>query len=230
MARSGSPGDHALRRALGRGPLPPLPPPVVSREMSRDRQKAGRPGGATSRSRRAVTPKPWDRARDLQTLLRLSSTRRPTSSCTPEKNRCHPPPPPFRNRRIRKAPALWAKKRGVRCGGGGGQSTDIKLSRIVLGELDPRHKRLSILSTAPLREGAMLLRLGGEGERYCPNMQREHSQSTVFCIVDARGVSMRCHCKKFTCPRYWKTWPLSMEGSRLVGFQPQKSGMPHGFV
>lgn len=119
------------------------------------------------------------------------------------------------------APSSSSRPARKRC------ADDPPFARLVLGEVDARHARLVVAA-----HDGRTLRLEGEGSRYCPNVGREHRQSTLYCTVDARGVHMRCHCRKGTCPRFVAQWPLSAYGARVLGVRTsgEVRGLPHGFV
>lgn len=103
------------------------------------------------------------------------------------------------------------------------------LARDAFQNMSPQHASLSIESLVQSTRGTTL-RLGGAGAQYCPNVGREHRQSSVYIVVDARGASMRCYCKKGTCPTFSTGLQITQLGRELLGTTAQKRGLPHGFV
>jgi hypothetical protein len=101
------------------------------------------------------------------------------------------------------------------------------LARTVVGAVHAQHADAVV---RPRGTGGAYA-LEGDGAHFCPNVARRHRQSTVYCTLTSRGLEMRCRCRKGSCPRFARTWPLSAEGARALGVTTsgQKRGLPHGF-
>lgn len=109
--------------------------------------------------------------------------------------------------------------------------------------LGPRHAALYVHDVTELRRAgnvsapmALILTathdLAGDAIcRWCPNVQREHSRSSVYFVVDAlrSSISLRCRCAKGTC-REFRGAALSMTsaGTRALGIGGSH-GLPPGF-
>lgn len=146
----------------------------------------------------------WTRTLRLNAAMRtiMSSIRLP----------CDAPPP----ERKKKAAAQHKKQR----------TGSVRLVDVVdAAALDVRHRGLNVVIDG------RLLRAVGDGDRYCPRVQREHSQSSVYFVVGTDGVALRCHCKKGDCPAFrGRPMPLSRRGAELLGMRVSDRGLPPGFV
>lgn len=116
-------------------------------------------------------------------------------------------------------------KKRKRVTNGRTRTSSLRWADLVDGPVASPHANLSVIAQG------VFLRLEGQGCRYCPNVQREHSTSTVYAVQVSAGVSLRCRCRKGTCPMYrGPTLPLTRRGAELLGVHTSASGLPPGFV
>ena len=109
----------------------------------------------------------------------------------------------------------------------------MRLADFVVGEVHPRHSDLMVTADRAVDGPGVrkIARLHGDGSRYCPNVLRSHSTSSMYLSIGANGVALRCWCRKQTCPSYvgW-TLPLSTRGAQWIGLGVSRSGLPPGFA
>lgn len=118
-------------------------------------------------------------------------------------------------------------------GAAASDAASMRLVDLVDGEVDAVHRTLSVVGVIGSLTGGerKLLRVEGQGSQYCPNVGRSHRQSSIYFVVGADGVAMRCRCKKGTCPSFRSpVLPLTAQGARFVGFQVSERGLPPGFL
>lgn len=111
----------------------------------------------------------------------------------------------------------------------GSRGVELRLCDAVVGSLHQKHASLSI---SRVNERG-IARLEGEGARFCPNVDRQHTQSTIYCIASRTTLVLRCHCRKGTCPAYRsQAMPLTQAGAKLFGLLSggETRGLPLGFV
>lgn len=122
------------------------------------------------------------------------------------------------------------KQKRPRGAAGPSSSTSWRVADMVDVALEAPLGDLGIVST--VGAGARrLLHVDGESGRYCPNVQRQHKQSTIYFVVHNHTMAMRCLCKKGTCPTFrGPEMPLSRHGARVLGVDVSENGLPPGFV
>ena len=168
----------------------------------------------------------WTRALLVNPVLRarMSSIRVPdrssSSSADPPPRKPHRPPSSHSALLPKRNKTWWPP-------GSAHPLTYIAYADFVLGTVDARHERLEVR----IRNGACLLHLEGEGNRYCPSAGKNHAQSCVYLVVGKDGVAMRCRCKKGGCPSFRSpALPLSARGAAFLGHATSAFGLPPGFA
>ena len=127
------------------------------------------------------------------------------------------------------------RPRGPREGRSGGSSgsgsSGMPRLAALLQQVHPAHADLVVLDVSPRNGSApRLLRVDGDGSRYCPNVQRSHTTSSIYFVVGTDGVALRCHCKKGSCPSFrGRPVPLTQRGALFLGTASER-GLPPGFV
>lgn len=162
--------------------------------------------------------------RTMMSSIRLprSATAAATAAATTAASR--PVGPSSKRRRRADAPPRGGGE--SRRPGAASSTTTPRLADVVLDDaaLAPQHRDLQV------RVDGSILRVVGDGDRYCPNVGRHHSQSTVYLVVAKDGVAMRCHCKKGDCPSYrGPAMALSRLGAQWMGHSVSDRGLPPGF-
>lgn len=60
----------------------------------------------------------------------------------------------------------------------------------------PQWAHLQVTKVLRRKEGAMLIKVEGEGSSYCTNVHRAHTSSTIYFVLRPNGLSQRCYSKK----------------------------------
>lgn len=153
----------------------------------------------------------WTRTLRANAIVRtiMSSIRTPEDEAGPSKA-------PRRQKRSRAASGLC-------------DSSSMRLIDLLDGEVDAAHRSLSVVGVVGGGD-RKLLRVEGQGSQYCPNVGRSHRQSSVYLVVGADGVAMRCRCKKGSCPTFrGPAVALTTQGARFLGLGVSARGLPPGF-
>ena len=104
-------------------------------------------------------------------------------------------------------------------------------------QVHARHRDLIVESRVRLNDMRVALRVRGDGdaERYCPNVERCHSSSSIYYVADGTQGVMRCacRCRKGSCPTYASpALSLTAHGAVALGIATTgvARGLPPGFA
>lgn len=84
--------------------------------------------------------------------------------------------------------------------------------------LHPIHRQLRIISTSRDTHLITLHFEHSANARFCPNVKREHNNSTLYATASKQrmAIELRCRCKKYDCHRFAMTLPLTASAYALL--------------